>query len=256
MKKIVSAVLVTMLAIPLVASSVSAANHSGKLVKKVAISLSDNKSNVNSTVAELSVYDDNGIKLYTVTGAQTPNEKRKAFEILNSFMEKGAVEQQTVNVTSTGTDFYGSEYGYSSANNNAMGYTWAKYNASASFPTTGTDKTWGGQSAAWNGSGTAAYIKLYQSVTLNVSNASTTLTVGWPPSMSVTPTKSSSTASWYSDSITNVNILGAEHGTVQFNKQDIQGGYVTSCVYNDSADVKVGSTIYRPTNSVRFTNGL
>ncbi|WP_223070460.1 hypothetical protein [Paenibacillus caui] len=171
-------------------------------------------------------------------------------------MGKGSVQQTTVSVTQTDTDFYGDEWGYSSINSNALGYTWAKYNSASDFRSGGYDRTWGGQAASWGGSETPAYIKLYQSVTVNVINSTGTLTIGWPPSYSVSPTKTSSTATWSSESATNVDVLGAEHQTTEISEADIQGGQITSFVYNDSADIKIGSTIYRPASSVRFTNGL
>jgi hypothetical protein len=217
------------------------------------------KSNENLTKnLILSQYDDNGIKVYTVEGADTPEEKYKAFEILNKFMESGEIQQSNVSVTTTNQDFYGNEYGNSPSNSNVQGYTWARYNAGKGFASNKsvTDKTWGGSSGVWGGTGTAGYIKLNQLIALNVSGASHSLTLSWPPGYSISSTKSTSTASYSTDAETGVNVLGAEHQLLQFNKEDIQGGKVTSAVHTDVADVKVGSTIYKATSSVRFTNDL
>ncbi|MDT0124614.1 hypothetical protein Q9R46_18270 [Paenibacillus sp. RRE4] len=266
MKKTASVLLSVGLLLSIFTGSASAAegsnvNKEKRLITTIQISLNDQQRTAtlsDSQQAELSVFEENGKKIYEVKGAKTPDEKRRAFEILNNYMEKGTVQQATVTVNKTGYDFYGNEYGYSSANRSAMGYTWAKYNAGKGFANNSNvyDKTWGGQSASWTGSNNPSYIKLLQSVTVNVSNASSTLTIGWPPSYSVTPTRTSSTASWSSDSTSGVTVLGAEHQTTQINRDDVQRGKITSLLYSDSADVKVGSTIYRPTNSVRFTNGL
>ncbi len=206
---------------------------------------------------ELSVYNDNGIKVYKVKGAKNRAEKEKAFIILNNYMENGSVEQTTVYVTSLYTDFYGDEWGYSTQTNNAMGYTWAKYNAgNISASLTNYDKTWGGQSGGWFGSGAPTFIRLRQSVTLNVANASTSLTISWPPSMTVTQTRTSSTATKVFDPDYDSDCIGAEHGLTEFNKEDIQYGIVTSCIYSDSADIRVGSFTYVPSQSVRFVNSI
>ncbi|MCM3039098.1 hypothetical protein M3201_05230 [Paenibacillus motobuensis] len=233
-----------------------------KLLKSVEIPI-DSATNIvssekSSKKLRLSQYDDNGVKVYTVEGANTTEEKKRAFEILNNFMESGEVQQVTVSVNETNKEFYGNEFGYSQSNSNVMGYTWARYVAGKNFGSNSSvyDKTWGGSSGSWGGSGTAAYIKLNQGVTVNVSGASGTLTIGWPPSYSVTATSSSSTASWSSEATTGVNVLGAEHQLVEYNRDDVQRGKITSCVYTDVADVKVSSTVYKATSSVRFTNGL
>lgn len=203
---------------------------------------------------KIHTYKDNGKKVYKVDCGETKEEKLKAFEALNKFMESGRAEQTVVPVTSLFTEFYGNEYGYAS-NTNAMGYSWAKYVA-GDVDDGGYDNTWGGQSALWAGSGNASYIILRQAVTLNVVNANATLSISWPPSLDVSQTRTASTATWNSETEYSTTILGAEHQFTEFNWEDLQYGYVTSCVYSDSADIKYGSTIYRPTQSVRFTESM
>lgn len=203
---------------------------------------------------KIHTYNDNGKKVYKVDCGETKEEKLQAFEALNKFMESGRAEQTVVPVTSLFTEFYGNEYGYAS-NPNAAGYTWAKYVA-GDVNDGGYDSTWGGQSGMWASTGTASYLILRQSVILNVVNANATLSISWPAAMDFSQTRTASTATWNSETEYNTNILGAEHQFTEFNWEDLQYGYVTSCVYSDSADIKYGSLIYRPTQSVRFTESM
>jgi hypothetical protein len=204
---------------------------------------------------KISMYEDNGKKVYGINGAQTPSQKRKAYEILNSYMQSGSVATTNVNVTSYNTDFYGNEY--SSNAGSAQGYTWGYYRAgNIAASTSNVDKSWGGSSAGWFGTGTATSIVLKQKASINVVNASATLNISWPPGLSVTATFSSSTATWQSGTYSGNGSFGAQHDLVEFNIDDIHYGNVTSAVFNDSSDVLVSGYTWKPTQYVRFSNAL
>ncbi len=216
------------------------------------ISLPITVKSVNKSTAKIHIYNDNGIKVYKLECADSPEIKMLAFEALNNFMDMGVAERTEVGVNLYNQEFYGNERGYGS-NSNAIGYTWARYVA-GNVQQNGYDSTWGGQSAIWAGTGTADYIKLHQSVTINVTNADASLSISWPPALTISQSRTSSTATWVSEPDYNSTGLGAEHAFTEFDLDDIQNGVITSCVYSDSGEVKFNSTIYRPTTSVKFNN--
>ncbi|MCT4545005.1 MAG: hypothetical protein N4A63_15855 [Vallitalea sp.] len=210
---------------------------------------------VDDTALTLSVYvKENGKKAYTINGANSKQDKKVAFQLLNDYMETGSIERTNVDVTDYYEDFYGNEMGESQVNNNCISYTWSKYNA-GKVHSGGVDKTWGGTSGSWIGNEAPGYIQLLQSRTISVSNASATLNISWPPGLSVSETKSKSTAS---DSTTksNVDVFGAEHSMVEFDKSDIHNGNIKYCLVSDTAKIEINNFTYKASSSVKFNNAL
>ena len=215
----------------------------------------------NPTVT-VTVYNDRGKNVYRMdTTATTAEEEATAFELFDQFVETGAVNEKVVTVDEYDKEFYGSETGRAGSDGttgyNAYMFSWGRYLA-GNVRKGGYDKCWGNQTARWLKTATDAdYIKLYQSARVNVENADTSLSISWPPSLDIDINSSSaSVATWSSDTEYNAKSLAAQHETVEYNWEDLQGGNVTSFIFTDSADIKYGSTIYKPQAVIRFENGF
>lgn len=203
--------------------------------------------------AKIHTFNDNGKKVYKVEIDGTPQEKIEAFKTLNNYMESGLSEETIVVVNEKNKEFYGNEWDTSKTN--ILGYSWAKYKVGSRYSGI-NDTTWGGSSASYTGTGSFGYIKLMQKTTVNATGASASLSISWPPSLDVSASRTSSTGTWESETEYNDTILGAEHELVELNYSDLHGATITSCIYVDTANVKVGATIYKPSTSVRFKSGL
>lgn len=214
-----------------------------------------------SPTVTITAYSDMGKRVYRMdTTATTQSEEEEAFEIFDRFINNGNVQQYVVVVDEKDKDFYGTETVRSATSGtgyNAYNFSWAKYNAT-SDTYGGYDSCWGTQTARWTMLSTNAdYIKLHQTCRVNVTGASSTLNIGWPSaSVSITSTRSSSSASWDSETEYNAKALSSEHLDVSFNREDICNGYVTSFITTDYADIKYGSVIYKPQSVIRFENGM
>lgn len=223
---------------------------------------SEANGNADNPTVTITVYNDRGKNVYRMdTTASTAEEEAVAFEMFDQFVENGVVNEKVVTVDEYDTEFYGSETGRAgskgSTGYNAYLFSWGRYLA-GNVARGGYDKCWGNQAARWMQSGTSAdYIKLHQSARINVKNADTALSISWPPSLDIDiNTSSASVATWSSDTEYDTKSLAAQHETVEYNWEDLQGGNVTSFIFTDSADIKYGSTIYKPQAVIRFENGF
>lgn len=209
----------------------------------------------------VTVYNDRGKNVYRMdTTATTAEEEATAFELFDQFVETGVVNERVVTVDEFEKEFFGSETSHAGSSGttgyNAYVYSWGRYLA-GNVRSGGYDKCWGNQTARWMKTGSADYIKLHQSARINVVNADTALSISWPPSLEIDiNTSSASVATWSSETEYDAKSLAAQHETVEYNWEDLQGGNVTSFIFTDSADIKYGSTIYKPQAVIRFENGF
>lgn len=211
----------------------------------------------------IDVYGNSERKLYTISdiGDDSATDKKEAYKLFNEMLKTGDIEEAVVDVTAKYKTFSGSIY--DDDQSNYLGYSWAEYYA-GDCGNGGTDKTWGGSSACWASSGTPKYIYISQTHSLNVTNADVSLSINWSAgadtsiggSVTLTETQTSSKCTWTSNQCTNVTVLGAEYGETEFSSDDLCGGNVTSCVNSDKGYIYYGSTIYKPSTQIRFTNSL
>lgn len=96
----------------------------------------------------------------------------------------------------------------------------------------------GGQSSLWSGSGNCDYIVLNQGISVS----GIAVSISWPPSVS----GSGSSASWQSQPVYD-NVAGASFNGL------VVGGTAFSCTFSENGDVYVGSRIYRPTTTIKFS---
>lgn len=215
-----------------------------------------------SPTMTVTVYNDRGKNIYRMeTTAHTAEEEAVAFEMFDQFVENGSVQESTVTVNEFNKEFFGSDVGRGGSSGttgyDAYNYSWARYVA-GEVVKGGKDSSWGKQTARWMKTNTSAdYIKLHQSAKINVRNADASLTISWPPALTVSSNSASaSVASWSSEVEYDTKSLAADHETVEYNWEDLQYGGVTSFIYTDSADIKYGSSIYKPSSTIRFENGF
>ncbi len=115
----------------------------------------------------------------------------------------------------------------------AMSYAWKRNTAGQ------TDNNFeGGQSSLWSGSGNCDYIVLNQGISVS----GIAVSISWPPSVS----GSGSSASWQSQPVYD-NVAGASFNGL------VVGGTAFSCTFSENGDVYVGSRIYRPTTTIKFS---
>ncbi len=239
-------------------------NHQNVKIASIPVKINKsvkNKHDINFTV---DVYGTSKKKTYAVkeVGDGSLEDKKAAFEVFNQMMESGSIQETAVSVSSFYTDYSGIEW--DDDQTNYLGYSSAHYNA-GNLPNGGTDRTWGGSSCMWTGSGTPKYIFISQTQSLNVTDADATVSINWGVSatgpeigggVTLTETQTSSKCTWTSNQVPNETILGSEYGETEFSWDDIQGGCVTSCVHTDKGNISYGATIYKPSTQVRFTNGF
>lgn len=207
-----------------------------KLLKTEKVKLQ--KNDKNAKTYELKSKLDNGITIYDL-GAVDEKDRQLAFEFLKKLT--GDTTVKTIFDTNMGSpgNYYGNDLQMS---NNAWSYTWEQFNLS----NTGVGllglniDSYGGQTGGWSGSGTPNFIILNQTATFN----GVSFTISWPPSM----TGSSTSRSWQSQPIYNSTNVAADHAPIN----SWCMGF-TSVEYIDTADVYMGSQVYRPTSNVTFS---
>lgn len=184
----------------------------------------------NKPTMTVDVYNDRGILVYSMDSeAENISQARQAENLFYDVMG-GSRSTNVEYVTSQSVVTYGTEY--STNDYKVMGttgdaqyvsaYSWARYKANLFGPHT----VWGGQSATWNLAGTVAdYIKLHQSIRVQVNNAETSITISWPPGFTTAvSTSTESIATWSSEADRDSTGLGAQRPEFSIESRDVGGG--------------------------------
>ena len=87
-----------------------------------------------------------------------------------------------------------------------------------------------------------AYDEKYNKLNQGISVSGIAVSISWPPSVS----GSGSSASWQSQPVYD-NVAGASFNGL------VVGGTAFSCTFSENGDVYVGSRIYRPTTTIKFS---
>lgn len=193
-----------------------------------------------NNVIQLKTYNDDGV-IITAVADDGKQDKEKVKEYLDDFVVASGDAQAAVfyNHTNCGT-----KTGTDSRNTNAQSTTSvnAKWSGAEWFPIR-LDTT-GHQSAFWAGSNPYNANKIILNQSYDINGTSLSVTLSWPPGASFNKDKSS--GSWQSQPISNTYSASASHPNTTVTSNIA----IYSCTYTDTADIYIGSTIYRPSSSV------
>lgn len=183
--------------------------------------------------------DDTGQVIYGFKDVDV-EDRKKAMDYINKKMSTVKPQgTKEVTVNNKPGKYSGNVYGEDSRNSNAQSYSFVNADYHYNTWTVGFDAT-GGQSGGWFGTGSPTQIVFNESVTYS----GVTLTIGWPPSA----TGSSTSKSWSSQPVTNLNPAGSSHADLS-----ADGVVLSSVQFVDTVDVYVNGQIYKPTNYIKFS---
>lgn len=194
----------------------------------------------NDTILNVKKYDDNGKTITVFSGNQTPEEKEQIESNFNN----------TVSLLSTSSDPTGpdegwapvrnlSTVGYASSTNDAQTHGNVNFQAYMMGMTYKLEVSGGETVGFWMRSGNADKIVLRQKYTF--SGGGLSLSVSWPAGFSLSPSSSTKTQEWVSDSFEDVWHCSAEHETVTGKASN---ALVDASVV-DGTDIYKGSTCYK-----------
>ncbi|MFC0211743.1 hypothetical protein ACFFK0_04620 [Paenibacillus chartarius] len=210
-------------------TSVSAASvKSPKLIKSEKVALG--KDNVT-----VKTFDDNGVKITSVEGSVT--DKAKAIEFLDQNQDNTASTANFRTVYNFDTE------GRSSSNSDARTRIWGERDSWLTdyfaYSITGSSVK-GRQTGTWMAAdpANANSIVLHQKTKFS----GYLLGFSWPP----TYNKNGNTFTWDSQPVNNTLYVAADRPYVEATANSAQLAMLTGTKVTDSADVYVGSQIYRP----------
>lgn len=233
MKKMLkSALALAMGAVMLMPVTAFAAEDEPTLISTQEVALSPSGANTRSAETKeftLSTYEDNGRTVYSFD-VEDEEYRQAAMEYINELTGDPGPTPQTRGILQPGESEYHNDTQY---DGDAMSYAWKRNTAGQ------TDNNFeGGQSSLWSGSGNCDYIVLNQGISVS----GIAVSISWPPSVS----GSGSSASWQSQPVYD-NVAGASFNGL------VVGGTAFSCTFSENGDVYVGSRIYRPTTTIKFS---
>lgn len=233
MKKMLkSALALAMGAVMLMPVTAFAAEDEPTLISTQEVALSPSGANTRSAETKeftLSTYEDNGRTVYSFD-VEDEEYRQVAMEYINELTGDPGPTPQTRGILQPGESEYHNDTQY---DGDAMSYAWKRNTAGQ------TDNNFeGGQSSLWSGSGNCDYIVLNQGISVS----GIAVSISWPPSVS----GSGSSASWQSQPVYD-NVAGASFNGL------VVGGTAFSCTFSENGDVYVGSRIYRPTTTIKFS---